>query len=192
MIQVKQKNEYLRRFEQIRGDRSRFVDHQDLRGEMVAQYAWAVPTDQAIDVLVRHSPVVEIGAGTGYWASLAAAAGCDIICYDITPPGGPEPNCYRHAIQYHLVEQGGPEMASQHPDRTLFLCWPPYATSMAAQCLEHYMGNRLILVGEGWGGCTGDDRFFELLDGWNETFDLDIPRWDGIHDYLRVFERKVA
>jgi hypothetical protein len=33
-------------------------------------YAYATPTPQAIDALLTCSPLVEVGAGTGYWASL--------------------------------------------------------------------------------------------------------------------------
>jgi hypothetical protein len=33
-------------------------------------YAYATPTPQAIDALLRCAPLVEVGAGTGYWTSL--------------------------------------------------------------------------------------------------------------------------
>src|SRR5579885_3340312 len=46
------------------------------------RWAWAVPDEKAIKTLVEHSPVVEIGAGTGYWARLATEAGGDVVAYD--------------------------------------------------------------------------------------------------------------
>lgn len=54
----------------------------DQRAELVRRYAWAVPDAAAIAALAARSPLVEIGAGTGYWARLLAAAGADIIAYD--------------------------------------------------------------------------------------------------------------
>lgn len=48
-------------------------------------YAFAVPTAAAIEVLKQHSPLVEIGAGTGYWASLLQKAGGDIVALDSQP-----------------------------------------------------------------------------------------------------------
>lgn len=48
-------------------------------------YAFAVPTSEAIAVLKRYSPVVEVGAGTGYWASLLRKAGADVTALDCQP-----------------------------------------------------------------------------------------------------------
>ena len=49
-------------------------------------YAFAVPTAEAIAVLKRHCPLVEVGAGTGYWASLVRQAGGDVTALDSQPP----------------------------------------------------------------------------------------------------------
>ena len=38
------------------------------RNQFVRKYAWAVPNMAAINEIARHGKVVEIGAGTGYWA----------------------------------------------------------------------------------------------------------------------------
>jgi hypothetical protein len=35
---------------------------------LVKQYAWAVPDDKALNILREFSPLVEVGAGKGYWA----------------------------------------------------------------------------------------------------------------------------
>lgn len=162
----------------------------DARNKCTATYAWAIPNDEAIKTLVEYSPVVEVGAGTGYWASLAAAAGCDILCFDINPPG--QGNIYRHETMFHPVQQGGAKISAQYPDRTLFLCWPPYARAMAFVALRNYTGKRFIFVGESDGGCTGNDEFFELLaKDWQEIKTIDIPQWCGIHDAMWVYERKV-
>ncbi|MBS1805580.1 MAG: hypothetical protein JST28_19625 [Acidobacteria bacterium] len=40
--------------------------------------------------IARFAPIVEIGAGTGYWASLMRLGGVDILCYDKNPPGHPD------------------------------------------------------------------------------------------------------
>ena len=33
-------------------------------------HAWSVPSDAALRILASHAPLLELGAGTGYWASL--------------------------------------------------------------------------------------------------------------------------
>lgn len=184
------------------------------RHELCARYAWAVPTETAIDALVEWSPIVEVGAGTGYWARLIADAGGEAVAYDSHPPGG-ENDYHAGGDQFYPVERGGPGDAGRHPDRTLFLCWPPFNTSMAYDAaLAHLRagGKRLIFVGEDEGGCTADDAFWRLLgrgycrDCWNEgtctnpvhrievayehVDGVEIPQWFGIHDRLTRWERR--
>lgn len=52
------------------------------------RYAFAIPDDRAVSAIVRHAPkIVEVGAGTGYWARQLADAGADVVAYDHTPQG---------------------------------------------------------------------------------------------------------
>ncbi len=156
-------------------------------------YAWAIPSQAAIEQLVALSPIVEIGAGTGYWASLVADAGGDIICYDnrswskLSQSGGA-----MHHGAYHPVAYGTGAYAGRHPDRTLFLCWPPYKTEMAYRALARYLaagGRRVVYVGESDGGCTGDERFHRELRRLKLERELALPQWAGIHDVMCVYRR---
>ena len=54
----------------------------EARAGLVRRYGLAIPTDEAIAACVARSPLVEIGAGLGYWASLIAQQGGDIAAYD--------------------------------------------------------------------------------------------------------------
>ena len=67
----------------MRGD----VDVEDTRRELIAKYGFAVPTNEALDAVGRCSPsgVVEVGAGTGYWAHLLQQRGVDVAAFDIEP-----------------------------------------------------------------------------------------------------------
>jgi hypothetical protein len=157
------------------------------RQNLVNQYAWAVPTEEAIRKIASHGPLLEIGAGTGYWANLLRQVGADVLAYDRNP---------RDSSWGSLpVEIGGPEKAGEHPDRTLFLCWPPYDDPFADNCLAAYEeagGHTFIYVGEPQGGCTGDDAFHErLFSSWDELPQrhVAIPQWPGIHDSLRAYRR---
>lgn len=35
---------------------------------MVSKYAWAVPDEKSLNVIEHFQPLIEIGAGQGYWA----------------------------------------------------------------------------------------------------------------------------
>jgi hypothetical protein len=161
-----------------------------LRFEYVRKYAWAIPSDEAVEAIVRYSPLVEGGAGTGYWASLINKAGGDIICYDHAPPGEVH-NIYEHKKTYHPVGCGSSEKMVLHKDRTLLLCWPPYDTPMGYEHIKEHNGRTLILIGESRGGCTGDDDMFNII---HERYDLietiHIPQWYGIHDCMEIFTHK--
>lgn len=160
------------------------------RNYAVVTWACAVPNDLAIETLVRHSPIVEIGAGTGYWARLAAEAGADVVAYDLHRPCWAG-NGAKGVGAYFDVRRGGQNAVRQHQERTLFLCWPPYRSGMAMACLKDYEGGTVIYVGEGDGGCTGDDRFHEALErNWECIRMVDIPQWFGMHDQMYVYKRR--
>lgn len=168
-------NEYLNEFSKIKNSLFSY----DERHKLVEKYAWAIPNQEAIECIVKHSPVIELGAGTGYWAKLVKEAGGDINAYD-TKPRGP-----------NVVAWYDPKELGNFDNLTLFLCWPPYATSMAFNYLSSFKGKKVIYIGEGNGGCTADDSFHELLESDFEEIEMiEIPQWYGMHDYLSVWSRK--
>lgn len=161
------------------------------RDALCRKYAWAIPSPEALDRIAALGPIVEIGAGTGYWAYLLGEMGVDVLAYDINPPGPGSSNHYHKGVDpWTEVLQGGPEQAIYHPERTLLLCWPPYETPMAYEALRAYRGNTVVYIGEGEGGCTGDDSFHDLLHTEWTVEQFDIPTFDWIHDSLHVCTRK--
>lgn len=174
------------------------------RIEFCRKYAWAIPDPASVLFVAEYAgpKAIEIGAGAGYWAWQLAQLGVDILAYDIAPPNlvadnhwcsphtahGEEPTGELREV-YHPVSKGGPEECQHHADRTLFLCWP-YMNEMAEECLKHYAGKRLIYIGEGQGGCTASDDFFEQLSAqWEQIAEHRPIQWDGIHDWIHVFDR---
>lgn len=115
----------------------------EARDRLVAQYAWAIPDDAALDLLSAHAPLIELGADTGYWAHLLRERGVDILAFDAHPPASAR---HRNAWQRNRlavgtcwteVRCGTPAVlrGDSYADRTLFLCWSPPNT-MAAQALR--------------------------------------------------------
>jgi hypothetical protein len=166
----------------------------DQREPLVAKYAWAIPDDNAIEALARMGPIVEMGAGNGYWARLIADAGGKIEPYDM------KPGCHcRDTVPSRLwypVMAGGPKsIADRHRDHVLLLVWPPYQGELAFLAITQYLligGRSVVFVGESRGGCTGDDRFFDALNThFDEVGSVDIPQWSGLHDDMTVYQRKM-
>jgi hypothetical protein len=129
-----------------------------IRDDLAATYAWAIPSPGDLDWVTRHlagRDVVEVGAGTGYWAWQLAQRGVTVHAYDVAPdPRG----------RFHRVLGGGPQAAAgRHQGAALFLSWPPPDNPMAAQTLRAYTGDTVLVAGEGPGGVCGTAEFFELL-----------------------------
>jgi len=153
------------------------------------RYSYAIPNAQAIAALCDLSPLIEVGAGTGYWASVVQERGGDILPFD-------DGSWYcrpRFWPRWTTVFQGGASVVARYPGRTLFLCWPPSDDSMATDSLRLYTGRTFIYVGEGGGGCTGDDEFHAMLErDWTLAREIMIPQWHGINDIMAVYERNGA
>jgi len=165
----------------------RSVEIFEKRGELATKYAWAIPNDKAIDILSNAGPIVEIGAGGGYWAALVEQNGGDIVAYDIYTPG--KDNEYAKELWFDVLK-GGPEKAGEHPNLALFLCWPPFEDPMAENAIRNYKGDTVIFVGESKGGCTGTDMFFDVLEeNFSMTERVNIPNWPGVWDYLSVWKK---
>lgn len=153
-------------------------------------YAWAVPNKEAIDTLLKYSPLIEIGAGRGYWAALASSAGADIIAFDPSPPDRFGVNqWHRQPGMFYQVVKADLEIARMHPDRTLFLCWPPFDSDVALRTLRIYKGKTVIHVGDE-GHNAGTPAFYSELETYfTRIHVVDIPRWPGTNDRLEVWQR---
>jgi len=181
-------NYYLEEFEKMRNQKSyRQEQWFGKRGELVETFSWAIPNEEAIQYIANRSPIVEIGAGKGYWSRLLRDAGAELVAYDIDPPEEDE---------WTSVEQGTENMLKRfNEEYTLFLCWPPYGEPMAANALKQNIeqgGTDVIYVGEGHRGCTGDDEFHQILrERYALMESIEIPSYEGIHDNLYHYRRKI-
>jgi len=64
---------------------------------------------------------------------------------------------------------------------------------MAQRALARYGGARIVYIGEGEGGCTGDDDFHAALaKQWKLAASYEIPQWDGVHDDVCVYVRRAS
>lgn len=165
------------------------------RDQMVDKFSWTVTDPDSVLFVASYASdgkIVDPMAGTGYWGYLLGQLGISVVCYDLHPPGA-QINHWHKSGEYHtLVEEMDCEKSVRlHSDRTLLLCWPPYSTNDAHRALRAYEGDRVIYIGEGPGGCTGDDQFHDqLASEWVEVDSRRPVQWWGIHDWITVFDRK--
>lgn len=164
------------------------------RRELATLFSWAIPSDPAVMVIGRYGPILEGGAGTGYWAALLAAAGVDVAAYDLAPPRGAGPNPFhpgRRGPWSDVQLLSTRDAIRRHPDRTLLIVWPPHGDDSAGyDVVRAYRGDVLLLVGEAKEGATGSIRLHRELDlNWQPIEAVAIPRWPGLSDRLVVRSR---
>ena len=133
-----------------------------------ASYAFALPSEAALRAVAEASPrgVVEVGAGTGYWARLLRDRGVDVVAYDVAPPPSPDNRWFAGVAPWYPVRVGDESAVERHADRTLLLVWPTRTEDWGAAAVDRFGtagGQRVAFVGEPVGGRTGDDRLHALL-----------------------------
>ena len=208
---VKSRNKYLKEIRQLRKTIPNwdnfFAEENDedsaagwvrldvLGGPLCKKYAWAIPNQRALNIIANFSPVVEIGAGKGYWASLLLEMGVDIECYD--KKGNKKGN-------WTEVKVGGPKVLAEKgmSKKTLFLCYPDDSNNMAVKCLDHFSGEYIIHVGElittgtlsggeqaPFGRTTGSDFSVALAESFHCLLTASIPRFPFSKDCITVWKR---
>ena len=158
---------------------------------LTKRYSWAIPSPGDIGWLAQilgRRGLVEIGAGSGYWAWQARQAGIDVIAYE---PADSSVNTFTDGIEYLPMLRDGHTAARHHPDRALLLCWPSQGDPWAAGTLRAYTGDLLIYIGQGQGGQCADDGFFHLLDrGWTAVgTSTHHVTWRHAHSTMTAYHR---
>ena len=170
------------------------LDLAERRRELASLFSWAIPNARALEVLAAHAPLVECGAGMGYWSALLRARGIDVLAYDAAPPGRSSKNGYHRAAREpwtRIQRRSSVVAVRRHRERTLMLCWPPCDVDAASYAvLRAYRGGTLIYIGEPDEGATGSVRFHrELRLNWTLGQAVDLPRWPRLRDTLMVYRR---
>lgn len=160
----------------------------DARKTLRKKYSYAIPNSKALKAICLLSPIIEIGAGSGYWASLIHQRKASISAYDVAPSKNPYRFSHTH---FPVLQHSDCVLPHTPPSYTLLLCWPPYNSPMAAVALSQFTGTSLVYIGEAQGGCTGNDQFHECLAReWRLTQRIPIPQWPGIHDSCFIYRKK--
>jgi hypothetical protein len=154
------------------------------RDRCIFEYGFGVPDDEALRLVAEYAPIVEIGAGTGYWAAQLRDRDVDVHAYD----AGVED---RWNQRHYPVERRDHRVVEEYSNRALLIVWPSYTGGWAREALDLYRGDTVIYVGEHRGGCCATDEFFDALErDWFVAVDYAIPQWWGLHDALWIYRRK--
>ena len=170
-----------------------------LGGPLAEKYSWAIPDARSLRVLQHFSPLVEMGAGKGYWTKLLRDMGVDVLAYDKYLPEDKDE-------LWTEVLEGAPDVLTVQKElfhgRNLFLCYPDQAEAMAIEALLHFTGEYIIHIGElihfgtlagepqsAWGRTSGSDFQVELAEQFHCLMKINLPRFPFSNDCLTVWKR---
>uniref|UniRef100_A0AAV1UJU6 Uncharacterized protein n=1 Tax=Peronospora matthiolae TaxID=2874970 RepID=A0AAV1UJU6_9STRA len=71
-------------------DEARSEMYAALDVRVAMRYSWAIPDERALQIIKHYGPIVEMGAGSGYWARLLQDRGVDVVAYDLHVDGDEE------------------------------------------------------------------------------------------------------
>jgi len=173
---------------------------------LVDKYAWAVPDERALKIIKEFSApagVVEIGSGRGYWMKCLEERGVDIIGYDL--PLVVDEDDGQHMWSKSVLK-GGPEKlkTKQCKGRTLLLCYPDEANSLAMECLETLSPESVYIIHVGelmmsgtfmggeqrpFGRTSTADFQVALAEGFHCILQAALPRFPHSRDCISVWKR---
>ena len=170
-----------------------------LRTPFVEKCSFGVPIVENLDaiaVLLSGLKVMEMGGGSGIFTSELLKRGIDITMWDLEEP------TYNFTLsfvdQVMVIDDLHKDIVNHNPD-VILLIWPDYDTSYGLEVAKAALDTNatILYLGEGYGGCTGDDDFHELLatdfiGGRCESLEDTYDAWFGIHDVWHMYTTKGA
>jgi hypothetical protein len=157
---------------------------------LAQRYAYVFPDESALATLAGLGPLVEIGAGTGYWAYRLRSLGVDIVAVDQAPPDGDRANRYHPPGRpWTRVEQGDQTVLSDHADRGLFVCWPPLFSSLG-DCLTFYCGGTVAYIGDEGHRTARLDHLHEAFTQVAVAPVRALDPYPGVPPHLTIWKRR--
>ena len=160
------------------------------RDAWISRYSFAIPTAEIIARLAQFK-LLELVAGTGWWAALIKAAGGDIIATDKASPltGSNYPQKIGSYVDLEQID--ATSAVAKYPDRDLLIIWPCLNKRWSLNAIRALSPGRTVIhIGEP-GGCTATGAFYEYLaNNFDEAETHWLPNWNGIHDHLYIHQNK--
>ena len=166
-----------------------------LRRDFTRAYGFAILTQETREELVHFlgtKKVLDAGSGTGYISKALHDAGVDVTAAD-NDHGS-------YGFETHHKRDVNADATSLLPGdfEAVLLVWPCYSKPFGHEVISAMRaGQILVFQGEGHGGCTADDAFFEELESerWSPLSELSDKlneghiQFPGIHDTWSVYQR---
>lgn len=181
--------------DEVRGNH--WVRLEILGQPLLNKYAWAIPDQTALKIVANFAPLVEIGAGKAYWASLLRNMNVSIRTYDRF--------LFPESVRWTTVCRGGPSVLSlaHNQGRNLLLSYPDEDQEMSTRCMQHFTGEFIIHIGElittgtlaggmqaPFGRTTASQFQIDLCTQFHCVLVYRLPNFPFSNDHVTVWKRK--
>jgi SAM-dependent methyltransferase len=176
-------------------DPYRFMLPHLVRDAYIQDYGFAILTRETADELIsltRGRKVLDAGSGSGYIAKVLHDAGVDVTAVDSGTGSYGFKTCWKRDIEA--------DAATLLPGDydVVLLSWPCYGATFAHEVISAMRtAQTLVFQGEGIGGCTANDAFFDDLrkdwfrqDEWSDALNQGHVQFHGLHDRWSVHVKR--
>jgi hypothetical protein len=120
------------------------------------RYGWGIPCQESLDAVSRQcnpaGRLIEVGAGTGYWAAVLRARGIDVLAVDAGR------NSLQDIGRWHMITyMQGSEAIRLNPAVPVLVCWPDFSGVGDSLCRAMQPGQ--IMLRTGVQDVTGGEAF---------------------------------
>jgi hypothetical protein len=161
------------------------------RHAFIRAWGFSIPCKEAVSALTKLSPLVEIGAGTGYWTSLLSAAGADILATDAQTSGRQASYGFTCASSAETLNLDAVSAVRRYPERDVLCSWPSQEGCWDAEAALSMRQDRfLALIATPRGGIAGSQALFDTLEAhFSLVEEVEIPQFPMVHDKLSIYRR---
>ena len=161
----------------------------ETRTKYALKYGYGVPCREVIHAVAQYGPLLEVGAGNGFWSFWLRSKGCDVIATDPKEAGMfNQKNHINDLVQIEAVEA-----LQRFPNRNVLIVWPYYTSTWPTDIVQRMkVGQILCYVGEGPLGCCAPPSFFSALNqhGVELIYMHRSPAWHMVIDYLAIYRKQ--
>jgi SAM-dependent methyltransferase len=171
------------------------------RSNHIERFGFPILTNDSISTLssyLKNMKVVDLGCGTGYLVWALKSKGVNIVGVDnfsstYSSTGTFEKHQYAPAINADIL---GFDISSYD---VVIMSWPDYGSPTAHSIAKKLKSGQIFIYqGEGYGGCTADDAFHDLVSDEAEFVEIeDVSelvnaghvQFFGLHDRWFVYQK---
>jgi hypothetical protein len=128
---------------------------------------------------------LEVMSGVGWLSKALSVSNVDITATDDL--SWMDDAHKRATLVHDILQHDALEAVEKFIDSEIFIIsWPPYTCDKILEVCEKWGSERpIVYIGEYAGGCNAPDAFFKNFTEDN-SISIDIPRYQGLHDRLRI------